>query len=256
MGKKMRNARPRLHRHQFSFFFFFFRKIRIGFSLLFHWRVNVVLDLSGNNFCLYKLLFLKVVEDKDRTIAKLEAEKFYLGERVFQLTGVEESFWNDEKLVRMTFHGHHFLYFSICGGEIKRDRIDDDDRKIWLWIIEKEKEGSSAPEGGSALLARYIIRHLRHCCVSVCRLGPRLLVLLFSRFLLFVCVDLFWFRPGLSFLSLSFTLFFLFYFGFCVLYIEGDKITRDAHLCVYKKKKQSSTDSAGRTCFFFSSFPP
>ena len=42
---------------------------------------------------------MQAVEEKDRIISKLESEKFYLGEKIFQLTGVEESFWNDETLV-------------------------------------------------------------------------------------------------------------------------------------------------------------
>jgi hypothetical protein len=42
---------------------------------------------------------VQAVEEKDRIISKLESEKFYLGEKIFQLTGVEESFWNDETLV-------------------------------------------------------------------------------------------------------------------------------------------------------------
>lgn len=29
----------------------------------------------------------------------MEAEKYYLGERIFELTGVEEGFWSDEILV-------------------------------------------------------------------------------------------------------------------------------------------------------------
>jgi hypothetical protein len=29
----------------------------------------------------------------------LEAEKYYLGERIFELTGVEDGFWSDEILV-------------------------------------------------------------------------------------------------------------------------------------------------------------
>lgn len=43
---------------------------------------------------------MQTVEEKDKTIAKLEAEKYYLGERIFELTGVEEGFWSDEILVK------------------------------------------------------------------------------------------------------------------------------------------------------------
>ncbi|KAI9559005.1 hypothetical protein GHT06_015794 [Daphnia sinensis] len=42
----------------------------------------------------------ETVEEKDKTIAKLEAEKYYLGERIFELTGVEEGFWSDEILTK------------------------------------------------------------------------------------------------------------------------------------------------------------
>ena len=46
-------------------------------------------------------LFLQkqTIDEKDKSIAKLEAEKYYLGERIFELTGVEEGFWSDEILV-------------------------------------------------------------------------------------------------------------------------------------------------------------
>lgn len=46
---------------------------------------------------------MQTVEEKDKTISKLEAEKYYLGERIFELTGVEEGFWSDEILVRIYF---------------------------------------------------------------------------------------------------------------------------------------------------------
>lgn len=42
----------------------------------------------------------ETVEEKDKTIGKLEAEKYYLGERIFELTGVEEGFWSDEILTK------------------------------------------------------------------------------------------------------------------------------------------------------------
>ncbi|XP_046456234.1 uncharacterized protein LOC124203590 isoform X6 [Daphnia pulex] len=42
----------------------------------------------------------ETIDEKDKSIAKLEAEKYYLGERVFELTGVEEGFWSDEVLTK------------------------------------------------------------------------------------------------------------------------------------------------------------
>ena len=47
---------------------------------------------------------MQTIEEKDKSIAKLEAEKYYLGERIFELTGVEESFWSDEILVIKKFN--------------------------------------------------------------------------------------------------------------------------------------------------------
>ena len=51
------------------------------------------------------------MEEKDKTVAKLEAEKYYLGTRIFELTGVEEGFWSDEILVRLFhFYSIDFLF--------------------------------------------------------------------------------------------------------------------------------------------------
>lgn len=51
------------------------------------------------------------MDEKDKTISKLEAEKYYLGERIFELTGVEEGFWSDEILVNGTFFRILFYVF-------------------------------------------------------------------------------------------------------------------------------------------------
>lgn len=48
---------------------------------------------------MFSLFYKQTIDEKDKSIAKLEAEKYYLGERIFELTGVEEGFWSDEILV-------------------------------------------------------------------------------------------------------------------------------------------------------------
>lgn len=60
----------------------------------------------------------KTLEEKDRTICKLDSEKFYLGQRVFDLSGVEESFWSDETLVRHFFSLLLPFISSITGNLI------------------------------------------------------------------------------------------------------------------------------------------
>lgn len=67
-------------------------------SFIIHLNFNLFINSPFKIF-----IFKQTVEEKDKTIAKLEAEKYYLGERVFELTGVEESFWNDEQLVFFLF---------------------------------------------------------------------------------------------------------------------------------------------------------
>ena len=37
--------------------------------------------------------------DQQKAIHKLETEKCYLGERLYKVTGVEEAFWSDTRLV-------------------------------------------------------------------------------------------------------------------------------------------------------------
>ena len=98
------------------------------------------------------------MEEKDKTVAKLEAEKYYLGTRIFELTGVEEGFWSDEILVRF----FSFLFYRLPLPDI----INLSCHNNWNPIIRKKNEKVKRCHlcGG---LDRHVLKRRRRTCLYV-----------------------------------------------------------------------------------------